>query len=500
MRKIGENICGYILTMRVISIAVFSMLIVGSCKKLVDVNAPVTSVTDADVYSSDASAIAVSTGLFTKLSGAGYPSTFDISSSSLALGLSADEFSLWNGESDNKLIAYYTNALSSNPNFDAGSDFWFRMYENIYICNSAIEKLNATRLLTQSVRDQLLGESKFMRAFFYFYLVNLYGDVPLVLTTDYKINSTLSRIPKEQVYEQIILDLKEAKNVLSDKYLDITLQNETNERVRPTKWAAAALLSRVYLFVQDWANAEKEASEIINNTLLYGLLDVPLNDVFHANSREAIWQLQPVSIGYVTNTWDAKFFIIPPTGFSNDNPVYLSRNLFNEFENGDQRKNAWTQEIILDTDTFHYSYKYKVNEPDAPVSEYLTMLRLSEQYLIRGEARIQLNQIAAGIADLNVVRERATDDNAPIDNRLKQLPVDLSKSEALGAVEHERQVELFCEQGIRWLDLKRTGRVNVVMAAVTLSKGGSWNTNWQWYPIPFSDIQKNNKLIQNKGY
>jgi len=65
------------------------------------------------------------------------------------------------------------------------------------ICNAAIEGLNGTTSLTPSVKQQLLGEAKFMRAFFYFYLVNLFGDVPLATSTDWQVNSFLSRTPKQ---------------------------------------------------------------------------------------------------------------------------------------------------------------------------------------------------------------------------------------------------------------------------------------------------------------
>ncbi len=61
--------------------------------------------------------------------------------------------------------------------------------------------------------------------------------------------------------------------------------------------------------------------------------------------------------------------------------------------------------------------------------------------------------------------------------------------DALTALYHERQVELFTEWGHRWLDLKRTKRIDAVMAPVTQQKGGAWNSNWQWYPLPQSEIQ-----------
>ncbi len=70
----------------------------------------------------------------------------------------------------------------------------------------------------------------------------------------------------------------------------------------------------------------------------------------------------------------------------------------------------------------------------------------------------------------------------------------------LKAILHERQVELFSEWGHRWLDLKRSGIIDIVMNDVAPHKGSTWNTNWQWYPIPLDDIKKNINLLQNAGY
>jgi hypothetical protein len=118
------------------------------------------------------------------------------------------------------------------------------------------------------------------------------------------------------------------------------------------------------------------------------------------------------------------------------------------------------------------------------------MLRLAEQYLIRAEARGQQNNISGAQADLNVIRNRAGLPNTTA----------ATQSDLLSAILHERQVELFTELGQRLLDLKRTNNVDNVMRVVTPLKGGTWNSNWQLYPVPVSDIQKNPALVQNSGY
>ncbi len=82
-----------------------------------------------------------------------------------------------------------------------------------------IESLSNFSGLTLSVKQQLIGEAKFMRAFYYFYLVNLYGDAPLVLGTDYTANALIAKSSKEQIYFQIKEDLQEAIGLLSSQYL-----------------------------------------------------------------------------------------------------------------------------------------------------------------------------------------------------------------------------------------------------------------------------------------
>lgn len=459
-----------------------------SCKKFIEVEPPVTSVTGDNVYNSDATAISVLNGLYTRISGAAYPADFDLSTLSFPLGLSADELTLWSGVSSEIQSAFYTNALFANQSSSAGVEYWTRFYSNIYICNSAIEGLANSTHLTPVVKAQLTGESKFMRALTYFYLVNLYGDVPLIVGTDYKINSELGRTTKTEVYQLILADLKEAQDLLSENYRDLSLLNESTERVRPTKWAASALLARVYLYNKEWANAEAAATQVIDQSSFYGL--PALNEVFLANSSEAIWQLQPVTTGYVTNTWDGKLFVLPSSGPNTDQPTYLSPQLLSAFENGDLRRVEWVNSVTADNETFYYPYKYRVSEPDAPVSEFTMVFRLAEQYLIRAEARAQQGNVAASQDDLNKIRTRAGLGNTPA----------ADKASLLTAILHERQVELFTESGHRWLDLKRTGTVDAVMSLVTSQKGGTWNINWQWYPISFSDIQKNRNITQNTGY
>ncbi|MDR3714167.1 MAG: RagB/SusD family nutrient uptake outer membrane protein [Puia sp.] len=471
-------------------IGVFIVFGIIGCKKLVTVDAPLTSVNQANVYGNDASAIAVLTGIYTAMSTPG--SVFTGSTGiSFFSGLSADELTLYSGISNtSSWYSYYTNSLYSTTKGTVGSDYWSPAYNYIYTCNAAIEGISNSTAITVSIKQQLLGESYFMRAFIYFYLANLFGDAPLITTTDYKTNESLSRAPKPQIYQQVITDLKTAEGLLNASYLDGNLQVYSSgnvQKVRPTKWAAMALLARTYLYIKDWADAENESDSLINNPT-FSLSSI--GNVFLANSSEAIWQLQPINSEL--NTQDAWVFILPSSGPNANYPVYLSNQLLGKFEPGDLRRFNWIDSVIVGNDTFYYPYKYKSAAYGAPLTEYLMVFRLGEQYLIRAEARAQQNDLTGAQADIDVIRARSMLGNTTSGDY----------TSLLSSILHERQVELFTEWGHRWLDLKRTSSVDSVMTYATpiKSAGLAWNSFQQLYPILYTDILEDRNLIQNQGY
>lgn len=464
--------------------ACLTILFNSSCKKLIEVNPPYTAQSQNMVYSSDATAAAVLTGIYTNISISPF-SAGGFTSLSLFPGLSSDELTLYGAVTDPNYIQYYKNSLTNS--LSEGYSFWSRIYPVIFVTNSAIDGLTKSNELTPSVKQQLLGEAKFIRAFCYFYLVNLYGDVPLVLGLDYKTNATLSRSQQSLIYEQIISDLKEAQTNLSTEYLSANIRDITTERVRPTKWSAAALLARTYLYNGEWANAEIQSTIVINNSNQFELAS--LNTTFLKSSTEAIWQLQPVNIG--ENTQDARVFVLPESGPNEISyPVYISKFLLNKFENNDQRKTKWIDSVVTNGRTYYFPYKYKIHNFGDPVSEYNIVLRLAEQYLIRAEARAHQDNLTGAIHDLNAIRVRAGLPNTPAN----------SKSQLLSAILHERETELFTEWGHRWIDLKRTGSIDSIMSIVTSTKGGTWNSNWQLYPIPLTELQTAPNVKQNTGY
>jgi hypothetical protein len=469
---------------------------------LANVEPPYNKITAADAFANDDNALTVINGIYTNMD------ILNNFSGSFSIGfyaaLGADELTLYNGVTDPLLLAYYQNDLQSNANTNYGTDFWAPLYNYIYLSNNIIEQLSSSDKISTGVKKQLLGEAKFLRAFFYFYLVNFYGDVPLVKTTNYKINRSLAKSKKSDVYDLIISDLKDADTLLSPDFLDGKLVKfpdvNTAERVRPTVWSAKALLARVCLYTKDYANAELYASQVISNSTLFNLTD--LTDVFLKNSREAIWQLQ--TLATYQNTADAITYVLPDTGPTtyNASPAYLSDSLLMAFELGDSRDSVWVGNVITGSGTnYYFPYKYKNITPD--ILEYTMVLRLAEQYLIRAEARVMQGNLSGAITDLNIIRTRARAmPTTSIPNPLPDLPSTLNQQQVKDAVMQERRVELFTEWGHRWLDLKRTESLNSVMSVITPLKanGQPWRPFQALYPILFTDLLNNTNLVQNDGY
>lgn len=464
-----------------LSIVLISM----SCKKLIEVDPPIDTVNGKNVFNSNSTAAAVLTGIYNQMSSGSF--TSGINGVSVVTGLYCDELQGTNSSLGTALIPYYSNTLTTD-----NSPFWSELYKLIHTCNAAIEGLTASTTLSSGVKQQLIGEAKFLRGFFFFYLANYYGDVPLVLSSDYQTNAILSRAPKTDVYNQIITDLKEAETLLSEKYLAADVQSISTDRVRPTRAAAKAMLARVYLFNREWENAEVKATELINSVETYHL-ETNLNNVFLANSAETIWQLQPVDPNF--NTADGNVFILvgEPDGTS---PVFLSNEQLNAFENGDNRKIKWIASFKGNARTYYYPNKYKTKS-GKDMSEYFMVFRLAEQYLIRAEARNKAGNISGCVEDLNVLRSRA---RIPSSGNLPDLPANISQENAMNAIVQERRAEMFTEWGTRWLDLKRTEAADVVMNALAPLKGGTWAPFKKLFPIPLYDIRTNKNLVQNPGY
>ena len=454
------------------------------CRKYLEVPPQIDTVSGAAIFQNDNTASGVVNSVYSSLLSL---NTFDGPGIGFYTGIYGDE--LKNLVLVPSYQALYGDAVGSS---DAVTVFWTSFYGRLYAVNVAIEGITPATDLNH--RSQWLGEAYFLRGLLYFYLTNLYGDVPLVLHSDYLSNNSLARSPRADVYRQILSDLKQAQSLLDNQYHDAA-GAVTNDRGRPNKLAAAALLARVYLYTQDWKNAEAQAGSCIADAADYQLLS--LSRVFGVNSMEVIWGLVPYeSLFYPYLVKDVRQYYIPPGMAPSAVQAVLADSLVATFEPGDARYSTWVGKDTVPASganpatVYYYDSKYKANGTYTAAQEILSMLRLAEQYLIRAEARAQQNNLSGALADLNTVRARTG------------LPPSaaVSQTDVLAAILHERRVELFMENGHRWFDLRRTGNLDAVMNIITPLKGGTWAPFKAWWPIPLTDIQNDPHLVQTPGY
>jgi hypothetical protein len=462
------------------------LLISSSCTKLISIAPPTSTITTAEVFADSADAAAALLGLYSSVGSTGTNLSLTNGALSIYTGSSADELVNFNQIGLNYL---YINAIPADI-YDLEQYFWIPGYNILYNANACIEGVKSAPGIPQPTKDQITGEAKFIRALVNFYLLNLFGDIPLVNTTSYQTNALLPRTPSATVYAAIASDLQDAENLLPADY-----SISGGQKIRANKWAAAALLARVYLYNNKWDSAEQQATAIVNNTALFGLAG-RVDSVFLTSSREAILQWNLNSSIQPWNSTAEGFNLIFTSG--NAPYYYLSSQLLSAFEPGDQRKILWVNSAKYSGNTYYFPYKYRVGpqqaKPNASSTEFYTVLRLAEQYLIRAEARArQGNNLNGAIDDINHIRIRAG---------LPPLSYGLSPDQILAAVAQERRIELFAEWGHRWFDLKRTGKIDAVMSITTPQKigGGAWNSYQQLYPIPLNELKSNPNLRQNPGY
>lgn len=451
-------------------IAFCASVMLSSCDSFVEVDLPKSQLTTVSVFEDNATATAALSDIYSKIRDKGLLTGTNTGLSN-QLGNYTDELVCY-GTPTNPSLPFYNNILS--PSTPAISELWNSTYNQIYASNSVLEGVESNKNLSEDQIKKLQGEALFIRALLHFYLANLFGQVPYIRTTDYKENSKALKISVDQVYENAVLDLEKAVPLLAAAY-------NSTERIRPNKFAAKALLARVYLHKKLYAQAANEASAVINEISLYSI-ESNVNNVFLSTSKETIWQLKSSAAG--RNTLEAGVFIFksgpPPL-------VALNSSLVSTFSSQDLRKNSWIKSVANGTSVWYHANKYKEQNPTSKSLEYSIVFRLAEQYLIRAEARAMQGDLIGAKEDLNKIRRRAglADKNAQ------------TQDEILTAILQERRLELFTEHGHRFFDLKRFNKLDQVLAG---AKPG-WNSTDILFPLPQSELSANpNLLPQNQGY
>lgn len=460
-------------------ILAFGLLIafgsLASCKKLLEIPPnPPTQITRQQAFTDSSSTITAVAGVCTYTISSNnngipyYSGYYDVSTA-----MSANEVSTTNsgtGYDDGEFFSYTLNSKNSHLN-----DLWSTPYAEIYQVNDVLAGITNNSNLSPAFIKQITGEMEVVRAFVYFYQVNMFGGVPLVTTTDYTTNAQSPRATTAAIYAQILTDLDDATKKLPAAY-------PSSGHIRPNLYTAIALKAKVHLYQANWQDAYNEADSVIK----FGgfSLETDLNNVFLDGSSEAIWQV-PILDSY-GGSGDARNFV--PYGGTPAYPVTDS--LLNHFEAGDQRKADWLAFNQVGTQNIYYPFKYKDKSPTSPSTDFM-LIRYAEMYLIRAEAAAQLNNLSAAVSDINTIRQRA---GLGTVNPTTQPAV-------LAAIRQERRIELCFEFGNRFFDLNRTSNDNKYpasgQAAAVLA---GWKPDFAIYPVPLTQRQLNSHLTQNPGY
>ena len=385
------------------------------------------------------------------------------------------------------------------------ANFWKAAYKVINRTNTILGRIDGIEINTELANRYKL-ECKFIRALMYFNLVRVYGDVPLVLK-EISISESydILREPKENVYNQIIADLKEAQ--------DLPVSYSTAEDGRATQGAAKALLANVYMTLHKYAEAETILAEIINSGRYSLLENTPgsLNidgykNVFspvNHNSKEGIFEIQFLKGGYGEGSNYANNFapensgtnVVAVGGTGGNNIPEMD--IYNAYEEGDLRRDFSMSLGYYDNrkNNEWVESRYVCKFMDVPyqnndASNNYPVIRYADVILMYAEALNQNGKTAEACKYLNMTRRRGfgyqTTETSPVDLQTTD------KAQFALMVEQERRVELAFENH-RWFDLIRTGRAVEVMR----SKGFSLNEKNLICPIPQKQIDVNPKLTQN---
>jgi hypothetical protein len=434
-------------------------------------------------------------------SAGGFP-IFDIMSDDARKGSNPDDAASTVGPYD-----VFTHTTTQ----DGIDRYWNALYVGVKRANVVIEKIPAIAM-DEELKTRYIAEAKFIRGLIYFDFVRAWGGVPLVTTTDPPLK--LQRSSAEDVYTLIISDL----NFAIDN-LPLKSEYKNTEIGRATKGAAQALLARVYLFRNDFPNAEKYAMDVITSNQ-YGLepLFIDANGVNGNNGVESVFEVGALQSEITTgggnqyaNTQGVRG--TPNRGWGFNRPTI---DLRNSFETGDPRYKGTVInlgdtidgiKILGDGPTPDITYDEhgniieiecytrKVWVPgDNVITQYghhRRLIRYADVLLMAAEALNENDKPGEALLYLNQVRQRARQGNNAI------LPdiTTLNKDELRDIIFNERRHELAME-GWRFWDLIRTGRAAQVLGPLGFVAG-----KHELLPIPQSEIDiSQGSLTQNPNW
>lgn len=411
------------------------------------------------------------------------------------------------------------DAITYSATTGSIAEGWAGNYNGVSNCNQAILNIGLYANLNQGLKERYIGEAKFLRAYYYFNLVRMFGDVPLVDTV---LNSedpadvvkAATRVPEADIYAFIELDLKAAMAVLPTND-----QQAASDVGHATKGAAAGLLAKVSLYEKKWQQAFDLSQGIMQGKYgTYGLVS-DYSTIWREigeNSKESLFEVQS-KIGVpdagvqqytaVQGIRAATFKKVGQTGtvsaYSGWGFNVPSEDLDKAYEPGDKRRKAtiihigdtlFDGVILTSAANPRYNYKAYVSVFDETydgdgdnTNKNVRLLRMGDIVLINAEAANELGNAGVATASLNLIRHRAG-----------LNPTTASGQDGLrAAIWKERRVELAMECD-RFFDLIRQGRAAEVLNA--LGKKFTKGKN-EHFPVPQVEIDATDgKMQQNPGY
>lgn len=436
-----------------------------SCKKFLDVQPQESTSDDITIVDENSAKTAVR-GLYNQLESNGY------------YGYTFQTLGFFSGDNIEYVGSQTVNKQLTNHDVKADlaalSTAWSAIYNTINRANNIIAKvpgLPLTSTFTETVRNGLVGEAYFVRALSYFDLARTWGGVQLIVTPTASASDkpSVKRSSVADTYGQALSDLEAAEPLL---------QNNLN-RIRATRKTVWALRARLHLYLKQWDEAESYASKVIDDNASFSLA-TPYSAFFAnnaANTTESVFELY-YNIT-VTNTQAYQWQPSTKGGVGWIKPTSSAVALLNDPVIGGNRSALLLSAVIGGVQNWYGNLYYRISGSGGTDPAYL--IRLSELYLIRAEARTENDDLEGAAEDLNVIRNRAALDDTEAD----------TKEELLLAIEQENRVE-FALENHRWYDLLRTGRAGEVLNIT--------DPNKFLLPIPFAEVLVDDNLDQNPGY
>lgn len=410
---------------------------------------------------------------------------------------SGDMQKKWNPDGDQAWMDQFTSwsFTADNGGFNGQ---WSYNYEGISRSNLAISYLTDDALMSKlsidnATKNYLLGQSYFLRAFYYFDLVNAFGDVPLLLKPLKNFNEAdevAKRVPKVEIYSQISADLAAAKGLIPPgKYSNPT------DKWRVSQGAVIAMQAKVALYNQKWNDVVSIVTE------LEGLGYYSLNANYFDNFS--------IAKKYTDNEVVFAYNHVPEQTPRNGNGICAlagwgfiapTTNFINEFETNDPRL-LYTVDAAAQNVYKIFGEIGTTNKGNEDAASNKVYIRWADVLLWKAEAFNEMNDHTNAVIYINKIRTRArqtptlTGGTVPAGS-LADRPASSNKDQIKNWLVHERRVELGFESH-RFNDLKRWGLAKTFLTGL----GKSFQDKHYLYPIPQGEIDKSGgSITQNNGY